>query len=417
MTLMQKFVGYLLKKAGWSGFGPDRWFAGEQSWFGRTAAGVEVNPEHALTCATVAACVRLLSTSVASLPCFVYREAGRAKLRAVEHQLWSILLEQPNEYQTAFNFWQHVMVHCLLEGNLYCYIQRDEQGNITALWPLRRGTVVVEVDEGLPKYHYVWGDKKQVFDASEVLHFKNISLNGFVGMSTLQMAREGIGLALAEGRHAASLFRNNARPGLVIKFPQFLTAQQREHISDTFTERFSGALNAGKTVVLEGGVDVSPVGFSSEDAQFLESREFSVREIARWFGVPAHLVGDITKTSYASSEIEMLSFLTHSLRPWLVNLEQEVNTKLFPQRTSFFARFDSTAIARSDMSSRYAAYSQALTAGWMTVADVREAEQLPYIEGTDQLLRPANMVAATATERTSDGNGSEADSGGASETE
>jgi HK97 family phage portal protein len=403
MKIVERFAQYLLKKSGWSGFGPDRWFAGEQSWFGRTAAGIPVTPEHSLTCATVSACVRLLSSSVASLPCYVYRDTGRSKLKAPEHKLWSILLEQPNDYQTGFAFWQHVMAHCLLEGNLYAYIQRNDQGDVTGLWPLRRGTVVVEVNNGLPEYHYVWGDTKTIYSREEILHFKNLSLNGFVGMSTLQMAREGIGEALAQSTHAASLFRNRARPGLAVKFPAFLTPQQRQYIAESFKVNFDGAINAGKTAVLEGGVDLAPVGFTNEDSQFMESREFSVREIARWFGVPAHLVGDVTRTSYNSSEMEMLNFLMHSLRPWLVNLESEVNSKLFPSRTQFFARFDSTALARSDMSSRYSSYSQALASGWMTIADVREAENLPFIEGTDKLLQPANMLAANNGKEEEDG--------------
>jgi len=404
MKIIERVANFLLQKSGWAGFGPDRWYAGEHSWFGQTAAGVTVTPEQSLTCATVAACVRLLATSVASLPCYVYQDAGRAKLKAPDHKLWPILLEQANEYQTAFAFWQHVLVHCLLEGNLYTYIQRDSEGNVTGLWPLRKGTVVVEVDNGLPVYHYVWGSEKLVYRADEILHFKNLGLNGFVGMSTLQMAREGIGQALAEGRHAASLFRNNARPGLVLKYPNVMREDQREQFRKSFQQEFSGALNAGKTVLLEGGMDLNPVGFSSEDAQFLESREFSVRECARWFGVPAHMVGDVTRTSYNSSEAEMLNFLMHSLRPWLVNLESELHSKLF-KGTAFFPRFDSTALARSDMASRYSSYSQALTAGWMSIADVREAEQLPYIEGTDKLLQPANMIAAnSAKEKQSDGN-------------
>jgi len=405
MNIFEKVAKFLLQKSGWAGFGPDRWFAGEHSWFGDTHAGVAVTPEQALTNATVSACVNLLSTSVASLPCFVYRDEGRAKLKAPEHKLWSVLLEQPNDYQTAFIFWQHVMAHCLLEGNLYAYIQRDEQGDVSGLWPLRRGTVLVEVAKGLPVYHYVWGETKLVYRADEILHFRNFSMNGFVGMSTLQMAREGVGQALAEGRHASSLFRNNARPGLVLKYPNFLDQEQRDNFEKSFRDKFAGALNSGKTVLLEGGFDLDKVGFSSEDAQFLQSREFSVREIARFFNVPAHMVGDTTRTSYASAEIEALSFLTHSLRPWLVNLEGEINSKLFPERTKFFARFDASAIGRADMQTRYAAYSSALTAGWLSIADVREAESLPFIEGTDKLLQPANMIAANpAEERDDNGN-------------
>ncbi len=391
MRILEKFRDYLLRKAG-AGFGPDRWFAGEHAWFGDTAAGVPVNPEQSLTNATVTACVRLLSTSVASLPCYVYRDAGRSKLKAPEHPLWSILLEQPNEYQTAYVFWQHVVSTCLLDGNLYAYIQRDSNGNATGLWPLRRGTVIVEVDKGVPVYHYVWGGEKLVYPASEILHFRNLlSLNGFVGISTLQAAREGVGQALAEGQHAASLFRNRAVPGMILKSPNFLTPTQRDNLQESM-QVYEGALKAGRSFILEGGFDVSNLGFNNTDSQFLESREFSVREVARWFGVPAHMVGDVTRTSYNSSEMEMLNFLMHSLRPWLVALESELYSKLFPQRTTFFPRFDATALARADTATRFEAYSKALTTGWMTVADVREAESLPFIEGSDVLRAPVNMA-------------------------
>jgi HK97 family phage portal protein len=245
----------------------------------------------------------------------------------------------------------------------------------------------------------VWGQDKIVYSADEILHFKNLSLNGFVGMSTLQMAREGVGQALAEGQHAASLFRNRATPGAILKYPGTLTPQQRQNM-EQFTQQYEGALRSGKSLVLEAGFDLTPFGFNNADSQFLESREFSVREVARWFGVPAHMVGDVTRTSYNSSEMEMLNFLMHSLRPWLVNLEAELYSKLFPQRTTFFPRFDTTALARADTAIRFTAYSQALTAGWMTVADVREAESLPFIDGTDQLNRPANMVPAGETDTT-----------------
>jgi HK97 family phage portal protein len=404
MQLLEKFAQWLVKKT-WGGFGPDRWFPGEHAWFGRTAAGVVVNPETAMTQATAFACVRLLASSIASLPCYVMRSEGRSKLKAPEHALWPILLEQPNDFQTSFTFWQHVMTHVLLEGNLYAYIQRNGQGDVIALWPLRRGTVVVENDKGRMIYHYVWGDTKTVFDGSEILHFKNLSLNGFVGMSTLQAAREALGEALAQGRHSSSLWRNSARPSVVLKIPNVMNVVQREQFRESFKARFSGALNAGEILLLEGGMDLGKAEtFSNEDAEFLKSREFSVRDVARFFGVPAHLVGDTTRTSYGSAEVEALSFLTHSLRPWLVNFEQEINSKLLPKRTKFFARFDATEMMRGEMATRYEAYAKALGGGstqaWATVADIREWENLPFIPGTDQLSTPLNVTAPRAPERT-----------------
>jgi HK97 family phage portal protein len=117
-----------------------------------------------------------------------------------------------------------------------------------------------------------------------------------------------------------------------------------------------------------------------------------VLEIARWFRVPPTMIGDMTRVSYSSSESEMQLFAMHSLVPWCANFEAEMNAKLLPDRTQFYIHFDVNSIVRGDQQSRYTAYSQGLTAGFLTVADVRDAEGLPYIPGTEKLNRPANMV-------------------------
>jgi HK97 family phage portal protein len=147
---------------------------------------------------------------------------------------------------------------------------------------------------------------------------------------------------------------------------------------------------------LEGGWELAgTVGFSAEDSQYLQSRQFSVQEIARWFRVSPTMIGDLSRSTYSNSEQEQLSFLQHSLRPWLVNLESEINLKLFPSRTQFFCEFDMAAFQRADQATRYEAYSKGLAAGFLTVADVRNWENLPELPGTDQLLRPANMLPAS----------------------
>lgn len=284
------------------------------------------------------------------------------------------------------------MSHCLLHGNFYALIERDSSGSPIGLWPLNPQGMIVEALEGTVRYCYAYGGQRSEFAFRDVLHFKGPSLNGLVGMSIVHMAREGIGLSIAQEQHAANLFRNNARPGMVVQFPSFLSPEQRQLYEHSFSDKFAGALNAGKTIVLEGGMTIEPVGFTSEDAQFLESRQFSVIEIARWFRVPPTMIGDMTRVSYSSSESEMQLFAMHSLVPWCANFEDEMNSKLLPDRTNFIVKFDVNLIVRGDQQSRYSAYSQGLTAGFLTVADVREAEGLPYIAGTEALNRPANMI-------------------------
>ena len=186
--------------------------------------------------------------------------------------------------------------------------------------------------------------------------------------------------------------RNNARLGTVISVKGKLRTDQKQGIREDFENKFAGAMNAGRAIVVDDDLTVQTVGMSSGDAQFLESRQFSVVEIARWFRVPPTMVGDMTRVSYSSSESELQLFAMHSLVPWCSNFEAEMNKKLFPERTQFFVKFDVNSIVRGDLQSRYTAYSQGLNAGFLTVADVREAESLPFIDGTDVLNRPANLV-------------------------
>jgi len=357
-----------------------------------TVAGHIVTPENCLGSSTVASCVRLLSDTIAALPVHVYRDMGKSKEIASDHPIYGLLHSQPNEFMTSFTWMQQAITHCLLHGNFYAFIERNAAGDPCGLWPLNPYGMIVEAVEGTVCYRYMYGGQRNSFAFRDILHFKGLTMNGLVGLSVLHMARQGIGLSVAQETHAASLFRNNARPGLVLQFPGFLTDKQRADYGESFAQKFSGALNSGKTVVLEGGMKIEPVGFSSEDSQFLQSRHFSVIEIARWFRVPPTMVGDMTRVSYSSSESEMQLFAMHSLVPWCVNFEAEMNAKLLPDRTQFYVSFDVNSIIRGDQQSRYTAYSLGLNAGFLTVADVRSAEGLPYIAGTEILNRPANLV-------------------------
>ena len=355
-----------------------------------THSGVEVSPEGSLSCSTVAACVRLLSESVASLPLHVYRRDGERSEKATDHAVYTVLHDSPNDYQTAFMWRSQAMMHVLLRGNSYSLIERTSDGSVGALWPIPPTAITVEVADGRLVYHHFGAGERRTYEPGDILHFRGPSIDGVTGLSIVGMARQGIGLALAQDRYGASMFKNRARPGLVVKSPQMLGPEARADARE-WLKSFEGAINAGKSFVLEGGWDIATVGFSAEDAQYLESRQFAVQEICRWFRVPPHLVGDPTRLAYASSETEMLAFVSHTLRPWLVNLEGEMNSKLF-RRRAHFAEFDTNGLARGDQASRYESYSKGLAAGFLTVADVRRWENLPELPGTDELMRPANML-------------------------
>lgn len=368
-------------------------FGAEQSW-----AGPEVTPESSLNSSTVAACTRLLSESVASLPLHVYRRGELGKLKAPQHPLYSILHDRPNPYMTSYTWRAQAVAHVLLMGNAYSLIERDTAGNVTALWPLDPRAVTVESRGGELAYTAWLNGQRQEFRWGDVLHLKGPTLDGITGLSIIRMARQGIGLDMALLQHGASTFKNGARPGVVVKMDHAGGLQMMEQLREHFDKFYATAQQAGRTMILPGGLSVEQLGMTSDDAQFLQSRQFSVQEICRWFRVPPHMVGDPTRLAYASSEAEMLAFLQHTLAPWLTNFETEMTLRLLPWRTQFFCEFDANGIARGDQASRYESYSKGLAAGFLTVADVRAWENLPFIPGTDRLLTPANM-----TDRTQEG--------------
>jgi HK97 family phage portal protein len=382
--MLRKLFNRLTRKSGLAR--PDKWLKDtlgvEESW-----AGVEITAEGALASSTVAACVRLLSESVASLPLHVYRRTENGKVRAADHPLYSLLHDKPNAYMTSYTWRAHMMTSVLLTGNSYNVIERDLQGRIIALWPLNSRDVTLKAEDGNLFYEVYTRGERRRYDFAEVLHVKGPSLDGLTGLSIIKLARQGIGLDLAQTQYGASLYKNKARPGLILKAPQSLGPDSKDKLRDAFSEKFSGALNAGKVVVLEGGMEIDKVGFSADDSQWLQSRNFSTEDVARWFRVSPHMIGSPTRLAYASAESEYVAFLTLTLSPWLVNIQSEINCTLLPDRTTFLVEFDPNGVSRGSQSERYANYEKGLGGPnpWLTIADVRASENLPFLEGTDRL--------------------------------
>ncbi len=388
--MFEKFTGFILKSAAKIFTWPNRYLS-EISTSGTTLAGQYVSPETALQCSAVSACVRLLSETVASLPLHVYRADGKSQIVETGHPNYDLLHQRPNDFQTSYSFFQQAVSQILLHGNSYSYIERNGSGQPVKLWPLRPEFVTVEVANGTIVYRYYAGAQREVYGFNDVIHFKGQSLDGVIGVSVIHMAREGIGEALGAQDYSARFLRNDARPTGVIEGANFETREDDQAFREAWQESQTGK-NRHKTAILPAGLTYKPMSVTPQDAQLLDLRKFGTVEIARWFRVPPTMIGDQTRVSYSSSESEMQLFAMHSLVPLCTNLEAEINLKLFPPHTQFSAKFDVNSIVRGDQQSRYAAYSQGLLAGFLTVADVRQEENLPFIAGTDTLNRPANMM-------------------------
>ena len=361
----------------------------------RTIAGPVVNSDTAWRSTAVYACVRIIAGVIASLPLYTYRRKGPDDNElALDHLLFSVLHKQPNPIMSAFSFWEAGVAQVLLNGNLYALIGRNYGGDPLDLKLINPKRVATEEKNGRLIYTITLDDGYQaVYDQDDILHVPNIGWDGLKGMSTISAGMQAIGLSMAAEEHSARFFSNGAQPGGVLKYPKKLSPDQAEQLRDYWTRKHAGLENAHVPAILTEGGEFEQITINAEDAQLLESREFQVVDIARLFGVPPHLIGEVSKTSSWGTGIEQMSigFVNFTLRPHLKRIEQEINRKLF-RTNRFYSEFNVSGLLRGDVKARHESYRIARGSmqepGYMTINEIRKLENLPPIAGGDEIIRP-----------------------------
>lgn len=369
------------------------------------ASGISVNPDTAMRCAAVYACVRVLAESVAQLPLIVYRRTGAGKERAPDHPLYSLLHDAPNEWQTSFEFRETCMAHLALRGNAYA-LKNVVAGRVRELLPISpdRVSVTQNADWSLSYTVSKPSGGSETLSADKVFHLRGLSANGYLGLSPIQLAREAVGLSLATEKHGATLFANGARTSGVITHPKNLSAPAQQRLKDSIEEATTGD-NLHRLVVLEEDMKWTSVGMTSEDSQFLATREYQRSEIAAIFRIPPHLIGDLAHATFSNIEQQALEFVTYTMLPWLKRWEQRITMDLIApkDRDTVFAEFNVDGLLRGDMASRYQSYMVAIQNGILNPNEVREMENRNPREGGDLYLTPLNMTTdptGTATDTT-----------------
>jgi HK97 family phage portal protein len=365
-------------------------------FFGPTPSGKTVNERTAMTTSAVYACVRVISETVASLPLHVYRRVGQGKEKALDHRLYCLLHDQPNSEMTSFVFRETLMGHLLLWGNAYAQIIRDGRGQVIGLYPLLPDRMEVgRTGKGRLYYRYLKDGREYFLRKEEVLHVPGLSFDGLVGYSPIAMAKNAIGMALATEEYGSKFFANDARPSVVLEHPGIL--KDPEKIRESWNKIYRGSENSHKVAVLEEGMNVKTLSIPPEQAQFLETRKFQIEEICRIFRVPPHLVANLERATFSNIEHQSISFVVHTIRPWLVRLEQAFNCALFSEaeKGKYFASFVVDGLLRGDYESRMKGYAIGIQNGFMSPNDVRNLENMnpiPTIEGGDTYMVNGNML-------------------------
>jgi HK97 family phage portal protein len=365
-----------------------------------SSAGVAVTPERAMALSAVFSCVRVLAESVGQLPVHLYEKRGREKQKAEDHPLHDVLHFAPNKFQTAQE-WREWLMACLgTWGNAYCRIVRvgpSRRLRVGELLPIHPAAVRPKYDAsaGEMRYHVALeGGGEDVFTAEDVMHIPLFSLGGGVGVNPVQYAREAIGLGIGAETFGARLFANGAQPGGVLQVPKVLSDKAYERLKSSWEERHQGGDNAHKPAILEEGMTWQSVGFSAEDAQFLETRKHQRSEIAGMYRVPPHLIGDLDKATFSNIEHQSLDFVVRGLLPYVTRIEQRIIFHLLPpdERRRYFPRINVAGLLRGDMQARAAYYHSLVQDGVLSPNEIRDLEDLNPREGGDIYLTPLNMA-------------------------
>ncbi|WP_312133760.1 phage portal protein [Leclercia sp.] len=365
-----------------------------QEWYGTSSSGKVVTADRAIQLSAVWACVRLLSESVSTLPVKIYtRQADGSRKLAQNHPVYQVLCRRPNLEMTPSRFMLMVVASICLRGN--AFVEKLFIGNkLVSLVPLLPQNMVVKrLDTGRLEYTYTEDGRQRVIPEKNLMHIRGFGLDGVCGMMPMRTGRDVIGSAMAVEESAAKIFEQGLQSSGFLSSDNALDEDQRERLRG-YMAKFTGSRNAGKIMVLEGGLKYQGVTMNPEDAQMLESRSFSIEEICRWFRVPPFMVGHTSKQSSWASSLEgmNLQFLTHTLRPLLVNIEQEISRCLLNGEEDLFAEFSVEGLLRADSAGRAAYYTSALQNGWMSRNDVRRLENMPPIEGGDLYTVQLNLT-------------------------
>ena len=357
-------------------------------------SGVGVSEKSSIGLTAVWASVRLLSDTIASLPLNLYRMDNKgSKFIDFKSPLNTLMSTSPSPNYTTYNFIETMMSNLLLWGNAYAFIKRNGGARPVELQILSPEYVEPFKSEEDGLVYYKIKDSNILSDR-EVIHIVGFSYDGVLGKSPIKACQEALGIGMASQEFGANFFGRGANLSGVLEHPSRLSDDAANRLRQSFSNRFAGIKNSHQTAVLEEGVKFKAIGMPLSDAQFIETRRFSVEEVARIFRVPNHLINDLTRSTYSNIEQQSLEFAKYSLTPYLVNWEQELNRKLLASReiSTHFFKFQTKELLRSDANSRADYYRKLFEVGALSPNEIRNMEDMNTlgVEGDEHYV-PLNL--------------------------
>ena len=369
-------------------------------------SGERVTPETAMKTGVWMACARIVAETVASLPLHLYRKVGDdANERATTHPLYRVLAKRPNSWQTRYEWVEQMVLHMGFFGASYQLKVRGARGFIEELHPLDPAGMELE-QEPDKRLTYIYRDpatgRQVIYRDDQVMRIPWLCFSGVMPAKPVDLGRDAIGLARSLEQYAATFYKNNAQPGVVLHTEQALPREVREQLREQWNNRHRGPSKAGEVAVLSNGLKVDTVSATNQESQLAELWLQALLAVCRVWRMPPHMVQELGRATWGNLASEMVSFEKFTIAPWLRRIEGAIERDILVDEDDLYAEFLVEGLLRSDITTRYQAYEVALRNKWMTVEEVRRRENLgPLPETavpTPEPVAPAEPVAVVEVE-------------------
>lgn len=369
-------------------------------------AGVPVTEETAMMLSAYFACLRIVAETIGSPDWRVYELGGQGQqVLRNDHPNDYLLSTRPNAEMTSTDFRRAMMMWHENWGNAYAEIQfSNNPSYISGLWPIPAHSVMPRRNPDTLELEYlvnsgVTGESDIPVPANRMLHWRGLSWDGIVGLSRLTQARTTLSVNLAMDQFQQNFYQRGAMLTGTLNHPAKLGPDGPKKIKDSFRALFGGVQGDDSmgVAVLEEGMEFKPLTMPLKDAEFILSRKFQLQEIARWFRMPLHKLGDLSDAKYANIEQQQIEFVMETILPVVKAIHQETNYKLFGNSrvSKFAAIMDISELTQGDMKTRYEAYGLGRQWGFLTADDVRRREKmndLPRAQNGGLTMWPGNMI-------------------------
>ena len=369
--------------------------AGDDFWYEPTTRYRNIGnitPSTALTSTPVWAAVNLISNTIGSMPCILYRELddggtgatmSGAKERARDLPLYNMLRWQPNSWQSAMDYFAMSTGHLLLRGNSFSRLEVNRADELTAIVPLHPDKMKLKVlSDGTIEYHYTEGaGQPRVFSAEQILHVRGLSSDGLIGYSPITIGAGAVAMNQAAENYGLRFYQNSATPSGILSHPGKLKPESRDNIRKSWQSAHAGS-KQNSVALLEEGLSFTAMSANPEEAQALEFRRYSCEEIARLFNCPPHLLQVLERATFSNVTEQNRSFATNCIRPWSIRWEQAIRNSILERfvEAGTFAEFLMDALLRPDTMARAQANQIMLHAGALTIDEWRAMENRNPLE-------------------------------------